>query len=38
MNVGKIKVMVCGKTERRECLDLSLNGEIMEELDSFKYF
>ena len=37
MNVGKSKVMVCEKTERRERFDLSLNGETMEELDSFKY-
>ena len=33
VNVGKSKVMVCGMTERKEHLDLSLNGEIMEEVD-----
>ena len=37
MNVGKSKVMVCGRTERRENLDLNLNGEMLEEVDSFKY-
>ena len=29
--------MVCEKTERRERLDLSLNGEILEEIEYFKY-
>ena len=37
MNVGKSKVMVCGRTERGGNLDLSLNGEMLEEVDSFKY-
>ena len=36
VNVGKSKVMVCGRTERGECLDLSLNGEMLEGVDSFK--
>ena len=36
-NVGKSKVRVCGKTERREHLNLSLNEEVLEEVDSFKY-
>ena len=30
--------MVCWKSERRERLDLTLNGEILEERDYFKYF
>ena len=37
VNIGKSKVMVCGRAERGEGLDLSLIGEILEELDSFKY-
>ena len=32
MNVVESKFMVC-----RESLDLNLNGEILEEVDSFKY-
>ena len=34
---GKSKVMVQGRTERRGRLDLSLNGEILEEFNFFKY-
>ena len=34
---GKSKVMVCAKTERRGRLNLSLNGEMLEEVDPFKY-
>ena len=37
VKVGKSKVMVCGRTERGENMDLSLNGELLEEVDSFKY-
>ena len=37
VSVGKSKGVVYGGTERREHLDLSLNGEILEEVDSFKY-
>ena len=37
VNAGKSKVMVCAKTERRDRLNLSLNGEMLEEVDSFKY-
>ena len=29
--------MVCGRIEREGNLDLSLNGEMLEEVDSFKY-
>ena len=29
--------MVCGRTKRGEHLNSSLNGEILEEVDSFKY-
>ena len=36
MNVDKSKVMVCGKTEIRERLDLSWNEEILE-VGSLKY-
>ena len=37
MNVGKSKLMVCGKSQRGEQLNLSLKGEILEEVDPFKY-
>ena len=37
MKVGKGQVMVCGRAERRDHLDLNLKGEILEEEDSFKY-
>ena len=37
VNVGKSKVMVCGKNEREESLSLSLKGEVLEEVESFKY-
>ena len=37
VNAAKSKVMVCAKTERRDCLNLSLNGEIIKDVDSFKY-
>ena len=30
VNLGKRKVMVCGRTVRGKCLNLSLNGEIKE--------
>ena len=36
VKVGKSKVMVCGRTVRGD-LDLSLNEELLEEVDSFKY-
>ena len=29
VNLGKSKVMVCGRTERGGNLDLSLNGEML---------
>ena len=37
VNAVKSKVMVCAKTERRDRLNLGLNGEMLEEVDSFKY-
>ena len=37
MNVGKSKLMVCGKSQRGEQLNLSLKGEVLEEVDAFKY-
>ena len=37
MNAGKIKVMVCAKTKGGEHLNLNLNGEMLEEFDSFMY-
>ena len=37
MNVGKSKVMVCGRTEKKERLDFNLNGEMLEEVDCFEY-
>ena len=37
VNVGKIKVMISGRSERRGNLDLSLNGEMLEVVDSLKY-
>ena len=37
VNAGKSKVIVCVKTQRRGCLNLCLNGETLEEVDSFKY-
>ena len=37
VNAGKSNVMVGGKTERRGRLNLSLNGEMLEEVDPFKY-
>ena len=37
VNAGKSKVMLCAKTERSDSLNLSLNGEMLEEIDSFKY-
>ena len=33
---GKSKVMVCAKTERRDRLILSVNGDMLEVVDSFK--
>ena len=33
----KSKAMVCMKTERSDSLNLFLNGEMVEEVDSFKY-
>ena len=36
VNAGKNKVMVCANTERREQLNLSLNWDILEEVDTFK--
>ena len=35
VNVGKSRVMVCAKIERRKCLNLKLNGKILEEADPF---
>ena len=37
VNIVKSKVMICGRTERGKNLDLCLNGEMLEEVDSFKY-
>ena len=37
VNADKSKVMVYAKTERRDRLNLSLNGEMLEEVVSFKY-
>ena len=31
------KVMVCGKSQRGEQLNLSLKREVLEEVDAFKY-
>ena len=33
----KLKVSIGGRTERGENLDLSLNGEMLEKVHSFKY-
>ena len=37
VNLGKSQGMVCRRAERGEHLDLSLNGEILEEVDSSKH-
>ena len=37
VNVGKSKVMVCGKSQRGEQLNLSSKGTVVEEVDAFKY-
>ena len=37
VNVNKSKVLVCSSNERRMDLNLNLNGEILEEVNSFKY-
>ena len=37
VNIGKCKVMVCVRIERGENLDSSLNEEMLEEVDPFKY-
>ena len=37
VNAGKSKMMVCAKTERRDRLNLSLNVDMLEEVNSFKY-
>ena len=35
--MGKSKVMLCGRTERGGNLDLNLNGDMLEKVDSYKY-
>ena len=35
--MDKSYVVVCARTERREKLNLSLNGDILKEVNSFKY-
>ena len=37
VNADKSKVMVYANAQRRERLNLSLNGEMLEEVESFKY-
>ena len=37
VNVGKSKVMVCSRGGGRARLDVRLNGEVLEEVESFKY-
>ena len=37
VNAGKIKVIACAKTERRDGLNLSSNREVREDVDSLKY-
>ena len=37
VNADKSKVMVYANAQRRERLNLSLNGEILEEVYPFKY-
>ena len=37
VNVGKSKVMVCSREGGRAELNVRLNGEVLEEVDSFKY-
>ena len=37
VNVGKSKVMVCSRGGGRARLDVRLNGEVLEEVGSFKY-
>jgi len=36
VNVGKSKVMVCSREGRRAELNVRLNGEVLEEVESFK--
>ena len=37
MNVGKSKVMRCTRNEDSTRLNVMLNGEVLEEVDQFKY-
>ena len=37
MNVGKSKLLVCGKRQKGECLNLRLKKELLEEVDAFRY-
>ncbi len=37
MNVGKSKVMRCAREGGGDRLDVRLNGEMLEEVESFKY-
>ena len=37
VNVGKSKVMVCSRDRQRVQLRVRLNGELLEEVESFKY-
>ncbi len=37
MNVGKSKVMRCAREGGRDRLDVGLDGEMLEEVESFKY-
>ena len=37
MNVGKSKVMRCSRYGNGDRMDVILNGELLEEVDCFKY-
>ena len=37
MNVSKSKVMRCTRGENGARLNVTLNGEVLEEVDQFKY-
>ena len=37
VNVGKSKVMVCSRERQRTELGVRLKGEMLEELESFRY-
>ena len=37
MNISISKLLVCGKIVRGEHLNLGLKGEVLEEVDTFKF-